>query len=83
MQANLPHESHREGRYGECVELLRPVRNRAARFGGSHAQRDLIDQTLIEAARRDGQNGLVTALEAERGYAKPEGAEAEVYSRAA
>lgn len=72
-----------EGRYGECVELLRPVRNRAARFGGSHAQRDLIDQTLIEAARRDGQADLVAALEAERGYAKPEGAEVEVYSRAA
>jgi len=61
-----------EGRYRDCVELLRPVRNRAHRFGGSHAQRDLIDQTLIEAARRDGQRNLVIALEAERGFAKPE-----------
>ena len=65
-----------EGRYRDCVELLRPVRNRAARFGGSHAQRDLIDLTLIEAARRDGQRNLVTALGAERGFAKPEADEA-------
>ena len=72
-----------EDRYADCVELLRPVRNRAHRFGGSHAQRDLIDQTLIEAARRDGQTNLVMALEAERGFAKPEAAEVEVYSQAA
>jgi hypothetical protein len=34
--------------------LLRPVRNIAGRFGGSHAQRDLLDLTLIEAAFRSG-----------------------------
>jgi len=81
--ATLAIRAFGEGRFGDCVELLRPVRNRAARFGGSHAQRDLLDQTLIEAARRDGQLALVDALEAERGYAKPEGAEVEVYSQAA
>jgi hypothetical protein len=37
------------------VELLRPVRPVANRFGGSHAQRDVIDLTLIEAAFRSGQ----------------------------
>jgi tetratricopeptide (TPR) repeat protein len=55
-----------EGDYGETVRLLRPVRNQAHRFGGSHAQRDLLDLTLIEAALRDGQGALARALTAER-----------------
>jgi len=57
---------------GDCntaVELLRPVRNIAHRFGGSHAQRDVIDLTLIEAARRSGQHALATALLNERASA--------------
>jgi hypothetical protein len=67
----------------DASALLRPVRNRAARIGGSHAQGDLIDLTLIEAARRDGQGALVEALEAERAFAKPEGCEAVGWRRAA
>jgi hypothetical protein len=55
-----------EGRYADAVELLRPVRSQAHRFGGSHAQRDLLDQTLIEAARRAGQTALWQALRHER-----------------
>ena len=55
-----------QGRHGECVALLRPLRSRAHRFGGSHAQRDLIDLTLIEAAARDGQQALAEALRNER-----------------
>jgi hypothetical protein len=55
-----------EGQYAECVRLLRLVRNGAHRFGGSHAQRDLIDLTLIEAAARSGQEALAGALRAER-----------------
>ena len=43
-----------EGRYGDAVRLLRAVRNTAQRFGGSHAQRDLLDLTLIEAAFFEG-----------------------------
>ncbi len=57
--------------YAETVRLLRPVRNIAHRFGGSHAQRDLLDLTLIEAARRDGQTALARALTAERNAVKP------------
>ena len=52
--------------------MLRPIRNRAHRFGGSHAQRDLIDLTLIEAAKRSGQTGLASALVAERASVKSE-----------
>jgi hypothetical protein len=60
-----------EGDYGETVRLLRPVRNQAHRFGGSHAQRDLLDLTLIEAALRSGQQALAQALIAERIDLKP------------
>lgn len=59
------------GDYAAAVDLLRPVRNIAARFGGSHAQRDLVDLTLIEAADRDGQRSLVRALANERLALKP------------
>ena len=54
------------GRYAEAVQLLRPLRSRAYRFGGSHAQRDVIDLTLIEAAERDGQKLFADALKRER-----------------
>ena len=55
-----------QGRYDECVRLIRCVRDIAQRFGGSHAQRDLLDLTLIEAALRGGQQRLAAALCAER-----------------
>jgi hypothetical protein len=58
-----------DGNYAETVRLLRSIRSRCARFGGSHAQRDVIDVTLIVAASRAGQNRLATALLAERGSA--------------
>lgn len=60
-----------QGSYPAVVEILRPLRNIAGRFGGSHAQRDLIDLTLIEAAQRAGQRGLVRALANERLALKP------------
>jgi tetratricopeptide (TPR) repeat protein len=64
-------KSFGEGRYDEAVHLLRPIRNVASRFGGSHAQRDLIDLTLIEAALRSNQQHLAAALAAERLAVKP------------
>jgi len=62
-----------QGDWKGAVEALRPVRNRAGRFGGSHAQRDVIDLTLIEAARRAGNTALHAALLAERDAARPLG----------
>lgn len=59
------------GDYVTAVDLLRQVRGRLSRFGGSHAQRDVFDLTLIEAARRDGQLSLVRALANERVELKP------------
>ncbi|TCO83691.1 hypothetical protein EV699_10175 [Plasticicumulans lactativorans] len=60
------------GDYRRVVEALRPLRPHAQRFGGSHAQRDLIDLTLIEAALRDGEAALARALVAERLDLKPD-----------
>lgn len=60
-----------DGHYNEVVRLIRPVRTIAHRFGGSHAQRDVIDLTLIEAAFRAGQRDLAKALAAERVALKP------------
>ena len=57
--------------YGETVDLLMPVRYRAHAFGGSHAQRDILHRTVIEAALRDGQFSLANALACERTAQKP------------
>ncbi|MCG6869443.1 MAG: tetratricopeptide repeat protein [Gammaproteobacteria bacterium] len=59
------------GRYRDAVELIAPVRDTANRFGGSHAQRDVISLTLIEAALRDGQSNLARHFIAERTVHKP------------
>jgi hypothetical protein len=61
-----------EERFADAVRLLRPLRSTAHRFGGSHAQRDLIDLTLIEAALRAGEQPLALALTAERLAQRPE-----------
>jgi len=50
----------------EAVRLLRPLRSHAHRFGGSHAQRDIIDLTLIAAAEKAGEQALARALRYER-----------------
>jgi hypothetical protein len=70
--ATLAIRAFGRGDYAETVRLLRPVRNYAHRFGGSHAQRDLIDLTIIEAAARSGQDRLAEALRIERAHAKGE-----------
>lgn len=73
-----------EGRYDLAIERLRGVRHQSARFGGSHAQRDLIDLTLIEAASRGRRHDLERALLAERANALPRvGGEGAALSRAA
>jgi tetratricopeptide (TPR) repeat protein len=58
--------------YATVVELLQPLRVTAHRFGGSHAQRDLIHLTLVEAAIRGRRLSLARALLAERTALKPD-----------
>ena len=66
LDAALAMQAFGDGRYAETVRLLRPLRSHSHRFGGSHAQRDVIDLTLIEAAKRAQQEALASALAAER-----------------
>jgi tetratricopeptide (TPR) repeat protein len=53
-------------RYAQAIDWMEPVRDIANRFGGSHAQRDLITLTLIEAALRGGDRVRVNHYLAER-----------------
>ena len=57
-----------------AAALLYGARALAQRFGGSHAQRDLVDQTLLACAARGGSQAraIGRALLNERRLAKPE-----------
>ncbi|MDP1632208.1 MAG: tetratricopeptide repeat protein [Caulobacter sp.] len=55
-----------QGDWRGSLAALAPARDIAHRFGGSHAQRDVIDLTLIEAARRAGDPALAASLIAAR-----------------
>ncbi len=59
------------GRYEVAIDELLPVRAHVNRFGGSHAQRDVVHLTLVEAALRGGRASLARALAAERIGVKP------------
>jgi tetratricopeptide (TPR) repeat protein len=59
------------GRPADTVERLIDIRQHANAVGGSHAQRDVIDLTLIAAAARSGDQRLAGALVAERVARKP------------
>lgn len=60
-----------EGRYAEAAEAILPLRYDVWRIGGSHAQRDVVDLTLISAAERAGERALARALLAERAALRP------------
>ncbi len=59
------------GDHRAAVELLHPARLIANSFGGSHAQRDIVDWTLTEAALRGGLSDVAEALAHERLALKP------------
>ncbi len=60
-----------DGNYKAAVEYLYSARYIANSFGGSHAQRDIIDWTLTEAALRGGMTSFAEALANERLSLKP------------
>jgi hypothetical protein len=62
------------GDYPTAVEKLHAARFIANGFGGSHAQRDVIDWTLTESAARSGSSALARALAHERLALKPHSA---------
>ena len=55
-----------EQRDDDVIDLLHPIRKIVNRFGGSHAQRDVVARTLLEAAIRSGNTNLAPALVSER-----------------
>ena len=60
-----------QGDFATAATLLRDIRHHAHRFGGSHAQRDLVDLTLVEAALRGHDAPLARGLAAERLARRP------------
>jgi len=54
------------GEYDAVVADLLPIRTRVHHFGGSHAQRDAVERTLLEAAIRAGRHELAASLVSER-----------------
>ena len=59
------------GAYTQAVEHLLPARFSLSRMGGSHAQRDIVEWTLTEAALRAGQRDVAVALVNERLALRP------------
>ena len=59
------------GRHAEAAEKLTSVRGVAQRFGGSHAQRDVLALTALHAAMKAGMKSTAEALSSERVMMKP------------
>jgi tetratricopeptide (TPR) repeat protein len=55
-----------EQRDSDVIAELLPIRRVLQHFGGSHAQRDALQRTLLESALRSGRYELARALTAER-----------------
>ncbi len=70
-----------EDRYADAIAAIEPVRDIANRFGGSHAQRDILTLTLIEAAIRNRDVARARHYLAEREMTKPTAWSARLYRR--
>jgi hypothetical protein len=62
------------GAYEKAVESLLPVGFDLWQIGGSHAQRDVVNWTLIEAAVRANQRNVALSLAHERLGIRPRSA---------
>lgn len=63
-----------QGAYGKAAAMLLEMRPHARLMTGSHAQRDVLELTLIEAAIRAGETSLAAALLEPRLARKPSSA---------
>lgn len=63
--------AHAEGRYADVIAELAPIRRHFQHFGGSHAQRDALQRTLLDAAIRAGDDARAQALLNERLTLRP------------
>ena len=75
--------AYARGDYAGAAARLSATRDQASRFGGSHAQRDIISLTLLASARRAGKDALLAHLLRERTMAKPSGRLGELIASAA
>ncbi|MFF9345092.1 tetratricopeptide repeat protein [Streptomyces sp. NPDC014773] len=64
--------AHGRGDHAAVVELLWPVRRRLQVFGGSHAQRDAVQRTLLESALAAGEHDRARLLLSERDGLRPD-----------
>ena len=63
--------AHRRGSFGEAFDLVYPIRHRIREIGGSHAQRDVFHQMLIDSAIRARRLAEATELVTERVESRP------------
>jgi hypothetical protein len=70
------------GRHADATATIAPLRERLARIGGSHAQRDVVEQTLLAAAADGADRTAGRALLAARTRAKPATPLSEWWARA-
>jgi hypothetical protein len=63
--------AYAQGDGATAMQRLLPLRATAHHFGGSHAQRDFIDQTLYASVARGGDAAIGRALLNERRMVKP------------
>lgn len=54
--------AHGKGDYVGCAGLLDPIRNQLRTIGGSHAQRDALERTFIDALQRSGSQSRADQL---------------------
>ena len=63
--------AHRKKDYAEASDVLLPVRDLIWKTGGSHAQRDVFEQLLIDSVARAGRGALARSLLSERVARRP------------
>lgn len=54
--------AHRKGEHDRVVDLLWPIRRNLSQVGGSHAQRDIFFQVLVDSAMRSGRKDQLAIL---------------------
>jgi hypothetical protein len=60
-----------DGDYKACVRTLEPVATEVVRIGGSHAQRELMEDTFIVALMRSGDLARAQAMLDRRLHRRP------------
>lgn len=60
-----------EGRYAHCARILEPVAHEVVRIGGSGAQREIVQDTLLVSLMRAGESEKARALLDQRLHRRP------------